>query len=242
MSKLKLLHWNILFTEKSENILPLVEKINPDIFCCQEISDANDNLVQKVAQLFKYYYYEPAEIVGSSDEKLALGNAIFSVYPLSAKRRVFLWNGPNPTSSNKHEERIYIESTIDYKGKKIKVGTTHLSFAPYFDTTPDRKEQAAKLLETVKENRRDFILTGDFNSAPGTSIVKDIEKRLVSAGPPHDKPTFSTIPFTFLGFTVKGLDWRVDYVFASQNVKIVSSKIINTQYSDHLPILIVAEV
>jgi hypothetical protein len=39
MRTIKLLHWNILYEEKAENILALVKEIDPDIFCCQEIND-----------------------------------------------------------------------------------------------------------------------------------------------------------------------------------------------------------
>ncbi len=235
-----MLHWNILYQKSAENILSVVKGINPEIFCCQEINDANDNLVQKVAKLFKYHYFEPAEIIGANDEKLRLGNAIFSSYPIDFSRKVVLWNGPNQTSLNKHEARIYVESILDYQGKKLRVGTTHLSFAPYFEVTPDRQQQAIKLLEAIKGNSQMFVLTGDFNSAPNTKIIKDIERYFTSAGPPHDKPTFSIIPFSFLGFEVTGLDWRVDYIFTTKDIKVLSSRIIKAGFSDRLPI--VAEI
>lgn len=242
MNKIIFLHWNILYEEKAENIFGLVKKINPSIFCAQEISSANSSLIKLLKEQLKYSYFEPAKIIGAKREKLPLGNAIFSDYPLSNKRKVFLQNGPNATSGNKHEERVYIEAVVQVGKHKLTVGTTHLSFAPKFESTPDRDVQIAILLEAIKDNNQNFLLSGDFNAAPGTKIVKDLEKVLVSVGPPHDEPTFSTIPFSFLGFDVTGLDWRVDYIFATPDVKIISSRIIDTKYSDHLPILAEIEI
>lgn len=237
MTMVRILHWNILYEEKPGNILKLVKEFDPDIFCCQEITDLNGRLVQKIATLFKNYFFEPAIIIGANDERLDLGNAIFSKYPLSNQRKVFLQNGPNQASKNIQEERIYIEAKAKIGDTELCIGTTHLSFAPYFDSTPDRKIQSKILLDAIKYNDKKFLITGDFNAAPDTKIIKDLEKLLVSAGPPHEEPTFSTIPFSFLGFDVTGLDWRVDYIFATPDVKIISSKIIGTKYSDHLPIL-----
>lgn len=239
---IRILHWNILYEEKPGNILKLVKEFDPDIFCCQEINDFNGRLVQKIAKLFKDYYFEPAIIIGANDERLDLGNAIFSKYRLSNQRKVYLQNGPNQTSNNKQEERIYIEVKAKIGDGKLCIGTTHLSFAPYFDSTPDRKIQSKILLKATKDNDKNFLITGDFNAAPKTKIIKDLEKLLVSAGPPHNEPTFSTIPFSFLGFDVTGLDWRVDYIFTTPDVKIISSKIIDTKFSDHLPILVEIEI
>ncbi|HET9722041.1 MAG TPA: endonuclease/exonuclease/phosphatase family protein [Candidatus Saccharimonadales bacterium] len=245
MAKIKLLHWNILYQEKAENILSLVQRINPDIFCCQEISDKNPNskeLLSGLTNIYKQHYLETADIIGKSGENLKLGNAIFSKFPLSNRKRVDLWNGPNPTSDNQHEQRIYIEVTLDVSGHNLTVGTTHLSFAPYFTDTPDRLAQSEKLMRVIESKESNYIITGDFNSAPKTEIIKTIEKHLVSAGPPDSKPTFTTIPFSFLGFDAKGLEWRVDYVFATKDISIISSKIIQTKYSDHLPILVELEI
>lgn len=228
-----MLHWNINYLEKPENIVSLVKKLNPDIFCAQEV---NDKTNRKISKLFKNHYFEAANIIGANDERLRLGNAIYSNYPISGLRKIFLQNGPNQTSKNKHEERIYVEVTVKINDSKLCIGTTHLSFAPQFDITPDRSAQSRKL-QSATRNKKKFILTGDFNAAPNTQIVRDLESFLISAGPSHNEPTFTTIPFSFLGFDVTGLDWRVDYIFVTPDMGVVSSKIIQTKFSDHLPIV-----
>ena len=44
-----------------------------------------------------------------------------------------------------------------------------------------------------------------------------------------------------MGFEEKELRWRLDYVFASKNIKVLSSQIIPTEWSDHLPVLVECE-
>jgi endonuclease/exonuclease/phosphatase family metal-dependent hydrolase len=240
MPTVKLLHWNILYTEKAENILSLVKEVNPDIFCCQEISDKNprsQQVVNGLSKLFKFNYFEAADITGSTGELLQLGNAIFSNFPITDHKTINLWNGPNTISGNISEQRVYIEVRLNIAGRELTVGTTHLSFAPYFADTSDRQKQAVKLMSAIVDHKSNYVITGDFNSAPNTKIISSIEKQLVSAGPPHSQPSFTTIPFSFLGFEVKGLEWRVDYIFTSHDIQVSSSQIINTKSSDHLPIV-----
>lgn len=83
---------------------------------------------------------------------------------------------------------------------------------------------------------------GDFNSAPDSSTIKKIETRLKAIGPDYSELTFTTKPFQHEAFRVDGLEWRLDYIFATSDIKVLSSKIIETDYSDHLPILAEIEV
>jgi endonuclease/exonuclease/phosphatase family metal-dependent hydrolase len=45
-----------------------------------------------------------------------------------------------------------------------------------------------------------------------------------------------------MGFEENELNRRLDYVFASKNFKVISSEIISTDFSDHLPILVELEI
>jgi endonuclease/exonuclease/phosphatase (EEP) superfamily protein YafD len=56
------------------------------------------------------------------------------------------------------------------------------------------------------------------------------------------KNTWTTKPFDYGDFSEHGLNWLLDYVFAAADIKIVSSEIISTEYSDHLPILVTFEI
>lgn len=38
------------------------------------------------------------------------------------------------------------------------------------------------------------------------------------------------------------LKWKLDYIFTSKDIKIKETKVVDTKYSDHLPILIVIKL
>jgi len=59
--KIKILHWNVWFQERAENILELVKELNPDIICCQETtvgSNFNDkrDVPKFIAEELGYNY------------------------------------------------------------------------------------------------------------------------------------------------------------------------------------------
>lgn len=236
--KLRIMTWNVLYSEKTENILPLIKKLNPDIFCGQEL--AQDNTVKEIAKLFSHYYFEPARILSLKGNQLNLGNGIFTKFPIRSQKKVYVWDGINLASANKQEQRIYVECQLDLDKRKIIIGTTHLSFNPGFKMTLGKRKEANILIEAIKKHKSGFIAMGDFNAGPSSYTIREVEKYFKSAGPSHKQNTFTTKPFSFMGFEVWGLDWRLDYIFTTKDIKVLSSQIINTEFSDHLPI--VAEI
>lgn len=69
-----------------------------------------------------------------------------------------------------------------------------------------------------------------------------ILKHLQHVGPDFAQSTWTTKPFSFMGFEENELKWRLDYIFASKQIKVLSSNIIPTEYSDHLPIFAECEL
>jgi endonuclease/exonuclease/phosphatase family metal-dependent hydrolase len=113
----------------------------------------------------------------------------------------------------------------------------HLSYSPAFAMTEKRLAEADKLYEAVQENHEKFILAGDMNAKPDSPIVKKLEEMFIHADPNTDRPTWTTKPFSYQGFEANSRDWRLDYVFATEDINILENRIIDTHYSDHLPIL-----
>jgi len=68
-----------------------------------------------------------------------------------------------------------------------------------------------------------------------------LSKHLLHVGPDFKQNTWPTKPFDYHGFKENDLSWRLDYIFATKDVRVKKVEIINTQYSDHLPILLEVE-
>ena len=236
--KLRILQWNILYKEKIENVLKLIKKINPDIICLQELTlngkwNNYKNTARWLAKRLNYdYYFMPYH---KFKEGTISGNGILSRYPI--KKGVSIRIG-RLYGKEKYESYRYIETTLNIDSYLLKIGTVHLSFFPYLITTNEKKKEFSQLFKKIKKKKRRFIFTGDLNARPNSYIIRMLRKKFKHCGPDFKLPTWTTKPFDFKGFKENRLRWRIDYVFATKDIKVVSSNVRKTRYSDHLPICI----
>ena len=245
--KISILQWNILFTEKHENILKLVREIQPDVACFQEFTYKNEfyNPTTDLSEAMRGWDYEEFAVVTRRDTNKAglfQGDAIFSRLPIVKRRAVNVRDGDLDATDFSKEIRSYLKIVACANGKNLTVGTTHLSYSPRFEQNDDKISEAKNLLSEIEGNRENFILTGDFNSLPNSFLVRELSKKLQNAAPDFREPTWTTKPFDYQDFQADALDWRLDYVFATRDVKVAKSEIIATDFSDHLPILTTIEI
>ena len=245
MNRIKVMSWNVLYKEKADNILSLIKKFDPDILCCQEITinshiNSGRDIPQELGNIIGNYTYRQTlpDLYG---HPTSMGNAIFSKFPIVKDRWAFVRRAGSSINILS-QDRIYLEVNLKINNQLLIVGTTHLSFIPWFIESPARNKEADRLIQEISSNKNKFILAGDLNSTPSSNTIKKLEKRLKSAGPEHTENSFSTKPFALAGFEVWGLDWRLDYVFTTRDIKVISSKIVKTKYSDHLPIIAEIEI
>lgn len=246
--KIKILHWNVWFQEKAENIVKVLKKVKPDIICCQEItigSKFNDkrDVAKFIADELAYNYnfslaHKYKFPITPKGESNYGGNAIFSRFPIIENTNFPIIN-PKDLPGLKYERRTCAVSEIKIdKNRIIKIATTHASINSGFIEDKEKISEVKKLVSFFKENPTNLIFTGDLNLSPSAKSIKMIEKELKHCGPSYNEPTWTTKPFDFMGFKENKLKWRLDYIFASKDVKVVNSKIIQTKYSDHLPVLL----
>jgi len=242
---IKILQWNILFKEKAENILKLIKEIDADILCLQEVTQhCSHNDGRDVSKLIAEetglkYNFAPA---GCFEDGLIIGNTIFSRFPIKENDNFVVkdYSGGKTASD---EQRVCALSTLDLGGgKTITISTTHLSYIPFMEETEDKIKQIKKLTDFFSKHNGPLVFTGDLNVSSDTNSIKMIEEHLIHCGPNYSEPTWTTKPFSLDGFEEDQLRWRLDYAFASPDVKVLSAKILKTEYSDHLPILIEIEI
>ena len=248
--KVKVLQRNVWFRERAENLLTLMKGLNPDIICCQEITVGswfNDkrDVAQFIAQELGYHYhyskahkYEyPFTPLG---EVNFWGNAIFSRFPIVESFDFALIN-PEDNPDHPYERRTCAVARIQAEDTLLTVATAHKSYSSAFAEDQDKIDETKKLIECFKQYPENLIFTGDLNLPPESTSLQMLEKELQHCGPDYSQATRTTKPFSFMGFEEKELRWRLDYVFASKNIKVLSSQIIPTEWSDHLPVLVECE-
>jgi len=245
---MKLLQWNIWYKEDIDNILSTIKEINPDVICLQELTinhphhNQNIDTPRFIAEGlgFKYFFKEAQKSISNGHER-KYGNAIFSRFPIIDSKFYYIQDLQDPNIQNpdySKEGRVYIESIIEVDGKKFTIATTHMSYTHEFASTPEKKVETNKLIEILKEKNSNFIFTGDLNLLPNSYTINELSKLLKNAGPTLEQNTWTTKPFSYNGFNADTLNWRLDYCFVTPDIEVKSSQIIDTPYSDHLPILI----
>jgi endonuclease/exonuclease/phosphatase family metal-dependent hydrolase len=249
--EISILQWNAWYKEKPTSIINFLKEVDADVLCLQELTQTSEynpginipELIESELALQPAFFV--AQTWASGGEVLRdQGNAIFSKYPIRDKRKFaiqdFVYDDPNFDE----EGRDYIEADIDINGMLLTVGTTHMSYTDRFAGSLRRSTEDSKLIEYIGYDRTNFYFSGDLNATPKSQIINNIPRQtnLRIASPPYDENTWTTKPFSYQGFNVDTLKYRLDYAFASHDIRILSTKILQTTVSDHLPILTVIKI
>ena len=248
--KIKVLQRNVWFRERAENLLQVMKKLNPDIICCQEITQGswfNDkrDVAQFIAQELWYnYYFSRAHKYEYPHtplwERNFWWNAIFTRFTIKESFDFALIN-PDDSPDHPYERRTCAVAKVQAWEKVLTIATAHKSYSSRFSEDQDKIEETQKLVHFFGENEN-IIFTWDLNLTPETESIKMIEEELQNCWPDYNQSTRTTKPFSFMWFEENELNRRLDYIFASKNFKVISSEIISTNYSDHLPILVECEI
>lgn len=228
----KLLQWNIWFRENIDNIIIELKKFNADIVCIQELSiTSNDESnVNKLKGLYPYMYYEIADTFLDGRSQC---NAILSKYPIRKTNKKYVQKPSDNKNDYSKEGRIYIEVELDIDGRVINIGTTHLSYTHRFEETVLKNEEIDKLITCINKKEK-YIFAGDLNTTRTSKYIKQIEQYLIH----HDTSnTWTTKPFSYQEFEEDKLNWKLDYIFSTSDIEVKETKVLETQYSDHLPLL-----
>jgi endonuclease/exonuclease/phosphatase family metal-dependent hydrolase len=244
--QITVLQWNVWYKEDIENIAKLLDKYKPDIICLQELTrnfsgQNNIDTMQLLSDRLGYNFFAQDMPIVHPGEEWQQANAIFSRFPIIAKQSQWI-NEPTGTGHYDDEYRSYVEVTLQLKDKILTAGTTHMSYTDRFASTERKESEAAKLGSILSEKSECFIFAGDLNAPPESATLNLATSSLENVGPNFDTPTWTTKPFSYNGFKATELAWRLDYMFKSKDINVVSAEIIQTEYSDHLPILATLEL
>lgn len=240
------MQWNIWGSEDIKNINKFLLANKADIICLQELTinypkQTIKNTPRFLANQLRYNYFYKGMPIPSDGKKLWLANGIFSKFPILKKR--FCWTHEiSRDGGYSNEKRVYIETDVDIKGQQLTIGTTHMSYTDRFEVTAGKEQETIKLVKYISKNKSKFILTGDMNAVPGSYTINNIEMILKNIGPEYKHKTWTTKPFSYNGFEENGLNWRLDHTFATKDIKMLETKLLKTEYSDHLPLLSIIEI
>lgn len=143
------------------------------------------------------------------------GNGFISKIPIESAETIII---PDP---NPKKYQGYYETRCLLKAK-LTGGITVL--VCHFGLNPDEQENAVKtILENITDEK--CILMGDFNVTPDNPGLKPIKERMkdASVGFCENTPTFPS----------DNPKIKIDYIFVSKDIEVISAEIPNKIASDH---------
>ncbi len=155
------------------------------------------------------------------------GNSIISKYPLTNARTVPIPDPKPRRYKGYYETRCVLRCTAQTEEGPLEFAVTH------FGLNPDEQKNAVDTVSGLILPER-FVLMGDFNVRPGNPALSPIRDRLADTAdaPGGNRPTFPA----------DAPDRKIDYIFVSKDVRVLSADVPELVVSDHRPYLARIEI
>lgn len=164
-----------------------------------------------------YYFAEAIRFNGVNP----YGNAVLSKLKAVSAETVKIPDPEPRAYDGYYETRCVAKAKFDLgEGEPLTVLSVH------FGLNPDEHLNAAKTVEKLIESRR-CVLMGDFNVTPDDPVLRGIREKMVDTADHFIKPLFS--------FPSDDPSIKIDYLFVSPDVKVLSADIPALTLSDHRP-------
>ena len=197
-----------------------IKKFNPDVVGLNEMYDVShmeefDSQTRKLSELTGMKHYSFAE--ACTLEEGTFGNGILSKIPFESVEIIPVPEEEIKTGDQLYEPRCLLKA-------KLENGFTVLVI--HFGLNEDEHIHA---VETVIENLEEekCILMGDFNVTPENPVLLPIKEKMKDAADLFGNTLMSfpsDVPFK-----------KIDYIFVSNDVKIISADIPAIISADHRP-------
>ncbi len=218
--EIKVMTWNIhggTGTDGEENIertIAEIKKNKPDILALQEVSDIE--MILKIADELDMNFFFGQDFEDNE------GNGLLSTYPIIEAENIYL--KPSKRSA-------IIKAKILIDDEEWNIFVTHLSLRPQ----EDNLIQLEYILSNVlKRNLERVILMGDFNFGPDSEQYR----KITTSDKIKLKDTYGILNYNE-GYTFRSnyLFKRIDYIFASEDIKPRTSKVFCSPASDHCAVI-----
>lgn len=264
----RLLSLNVsIFDENNVRLASFLKKISPDIICLQEATrkvddSALDSFITKTAvdqatPLLPYSFFAPNWTLRDFRQSnfhgkklfqhdfggfIEYGNYIKTRFKILEGRSIFVqdhfsymtdweWVEKHP---GEEPRMVQIADLQISSTQKLRLINYHGIWSKDKMGNEKTKSVSRKLLRWAAEVFHPSIIAGDFNLFPHTKSVKIIKSKFISLVDKYNVTT--TRPKSNeLSFAKRNV---VDYIFVSKGIKVKNFKVIESDVSDHFPLLL----
>lgn len=206
-------------------IADVIKRERPDLVGLQEVDRGVERTqrIDEIAELGKLTKMDYAFAFNLKYQGGQYGVAILSKFPIMATDHRLFQN------LREAERRGFIRAEVKIDGRRLNFGTTHLDYQ-YADGRVFESEQ---LLSAIKDVKGPLIVVGDFNDVPEGAAYQLMRRSFDDA--------WSGTRAGDEGFSYPADEpaKRIDYIFTRQSDSIKTKRawIVNTQASDHVPVV-----
>lgn len=247
---MKLLQLNMWMGRLTRQIIPFVEREQPDIITAQEVFSSGgivglpDNTFHLLDILrtkggYEFSYFSPTSEEQYAGVTVGCGNAILSKLPLSEEETFFtsgVFNAHNREGvfeSNVRNAQIVLATLPN--GRKMYIVNHH----GYWEPTPDGSAASVAAMQIVADRIKDLdgpiVFAGDLNVNPHTATMRlfdgVLEDLLVTHG--------VTNTISQLG-KVQGI--ACDHVLVNNRVQVHNLRVLDDLVSDHKAVVLEFEI
>lgn len=260
---MKLISLNVaLKIDNAKRIGKFIKSHNPDIVTYQEIMRPfeksvfsmyqSEPVIESIAK-FPYKFFGPKWITDKYTKNgkmhrdlggmVEQGNEIMSKFSIISatnehfyKKYSYEYDWTNWRQIDEPRSVIIVE--LDINGKSLQVLNLHGIWSEDKKGNENAVKQCKYVLNAAKRKNIPTIIVGDFNLLPETKGIKMISKEFRNLI--EEFNIKSTRP-GFMDGTDKG-GVVVDYIFVNNKIKVNRFEVIQTDISDHLPLILDFEI
>lgn len=213
-----------------DKVSKIIKERNPDIVSFNEVyntvDNSNDeyfNQIKYLAEKNGYPYYLFSQAIETKNGPY--GNAFMSKIPFENYEIIKVKDPIERT------EKVFYESRVitKFSFKDFNIFSTHFGLAK------SEQENAYKALMNNLDDKKSIFI-GDLNMTPDNEIINKIKNTFIDS-----TEYINTLSNNYTFPSINPIK-KIDYIFVSKSIKIISSEVINYIYSDHLPIETIIEI
>jgi endonuclease/exonuclease/phosphatase family metal-dependent hydrolase len=239
---MKLIQLNIWGGKLQHQIPKFLSEEEPDIVCMQEVHDLKgpsgavfvtlDEIKQKCG--FAYSYMSPTYSSTYQRRANSFGNAILTNLEIKHSQTVFTYgeyNNDFDLTEDDFNVRNFQHVILSADGSDLNVLNHHGYLLPETkDGNEETLEQMKTIASYVSKLNGPIILAGDFNLAPNSLSIKELEKVLV------DLPVKYGVESTYNKFNSNTT--VSDYIFVNELVRSQKLEVSEELVSDHKALIL----
>ena len=222
-------------------MLAFLKKEQPDILAVQEVyEDTIASLAQELG--LPYTDYAPALIRETLN--ITEGNGVLSRFPIKKSEITFFDKPFGPAKDQKTPQddvsdtpRNLEHTVLDVDGRDLHIFNTQGIWGFNGKDNPRRLAMIQSIQEAMKGSAP-ALLCGDFNVEEGTECISRLQNWLIDPFKGERKSSFNMRIKSGGGFGTS----VVDFIFATQDLRIVKHESPDIDASDHLPLILEIEI